>query len=313
MVKMICLDNKFSTTKRLTTEIPVLKKNSNYRFQSQFFLPINITRKEEGGLRSKEFFKKSDENRPLISVVTVVRNGEKYLEQTIKSVLTQTYDNVEYIIIDGASTDNTLAFINKYNEQIDYWISEPDSGIYHAMNKGICLSTGEYIAFLNADDWYNQDTINDVVAQINNNKQIDYVFGNVNIYSGNKLVDLFTQSIDDYKNNMPFPHPTLFTRHSILLEEGFDESYKIIADYDFIIKLIEKHTQYYYIDKVLTNFRKGGISSISSYERELFQVTYLHFGLLAAIKKYYVRNLKYDVLFPVRIRKKIINAIRSFF
>ncbi len=227
--------------------------------------------------------------------------------------MTQTYDNVEYIIIDGASTDNTLAFINKYNEQIDYWISEPDSGIYHAMNKGICLSTGEYIAFLNADDWYNQDTINDVVAQINNNKQIDYVFGNVNIYSGNKLVDLFTQSIDDYKNNMPFPHPTLFTRHSILLEEGFDESYKIIADYDFIIKLIEKHTQYYYIDKVLTNFRKGGISSISSYERELFQVTYLHFGLLAAIKKYYVRNLKYDVLFPVRIRKKIINAIRSFF
>src|SRR3990172_7180600 len=110
--------------------------------------------KSEGGLRTKGIYRKSQEERPLISVITVVYNGAKYIEQTIQSVINQTYDNIEYIIVDGASTDNTLKIINKYEDRIDYWISEADSGLWNAMNKGVRLATGDILNFLNSDDFY---------------------------------------------------------------------------------------------------------------------------------------------------------------
>ena len=98
----------------------------------------------EGGLRTKSFRKTSEIGRPLVSIITVVRNGEKYLEEIIKSVINQTYNNVEYIIIDGGSTDGTLAIIKKYEDYIDYWASERDKGIYDAMNKGMDLAIGDF-------------------------------------------------------------------------------------------------------------------------------------------------------------------------
>jgi glycosyltransferase involved in cell wall biosynthesis len=102
---------------------------------------------QSGGLRANGITKRSQENMPLIAVITVVRNGEKTLEQTILSAINQTYTNVEYIVVDGASTDGTLDIIRKYDDRIGYWVSEPDEGIYDAMNKGIDLATGEWINF----------------------------------------------------------------------------------------------------------------------------------------------------------------------
>ena len=99
---------------------------------------------------------------PLVSVITVVYNGEKYLEQTIQSVINQTYNNIEYIIIDGGSTDTTLDIIKKYKDYISYFISEPDNGLYDAMNKGIRRANGELIGMLNSDDWLNLDAISTV-------------------------------------------------------------------------------------------------------------------------------------------------------
>ena len=107
---------------------------------------------QNGGLRTKGITKTSTPEKPLITVVTVVYNGAATLEQTIQSVVNQTYDNVEYIIIDGASTDGTLDIIKKYEDRIDYWQSEPDKGIYDAMNKGLDLATGDFLIFLGADD-----------------------------------------------------------------------------------------------------------------------------------------------------------------
>ena len=163
--------------------------NSTFKIQhSTLFLPEGEGRKGEGGLRTKGYFKLSYENLmindeclilndkegnqyksnnstfnikhptlsslPLISIITVVFNGEKYLEETIQSVINQTYPNVEYIIIDGGSTDGTLDIIKKYEDKIDYWVSEKDDGMYEAIHKGFMLSTGEIYSWLNADDKY---------------------------------------------------------------------------------------------------------------------------------------------------------------
>jgi len=121
-------------------------------------------KKVEGGLRTQGIYKKSSKSRPLVSIVTVVYNGEKYLEQTIRSVINQRYDNIEYIIIDGGSTDGTLDIVEKHEKMIDYWISEPDEGIFDAMNKGIKICRGELIGLINADDYYAPNAIERVVS-----------------------------------------------------------------------------------------------------------------------------------------------------
>ena len=150
----IYLDEKYSTTKLLTREKPEIVNNSEDKFESVLFLSEGKERKSEGGLRTKGYYKKSYEDKPLISIITVVYNGEKYLEETILSVINQTYDNVEYIIIDGGSTDGTIDIIKKYNDNIDYWVSEKDRNMYDGINKGLKIASGDIVASLNSDDFY---------------------------------------------------------------------------------------------------------------------------------------------------------------
>ena len=115
--------------------------------------------------------------KPLISIITVVYNGEKHLEETILSVINQTYDNVEFIIIDGSSTDGTIDIIKKYEDKIDYWISEKDSGIFDAMNKGILASKGDYINFMNAGDFFTRINLVSDVVNILNSEEINLLYG----------------------------------------------------------------------------------------------------------------------------------------
>ena len=130
----------------------------------------------QGGLRTIGVVKKSEINFPLVTIITVVLNGEKYVEQTFKSVFNQTYLNIEYIVIDGCSKDNTIDIIKKYDNQIDYWQSGSDNGIYFAMNKGIELANGELIGILNADDYYNEYTVKLIVES--------YLKTNVDVFHG---------------------------------------------------------------------------------------------------------------------------------
>ena len=177
-------NEKYSTTRLLieadSEVIANEVKQSNMpedKFETVLFLPMGENRKGEGGLRTKGYFKKSYEDKLLISIVTVVYNGEKYLEETIQSVINQTYDNVEYIIIDGGSIDGTLDIIKKYEDQIDYWVSEKDKGIYDALHKGFSCASGEIFAWLNADDIYYPWTLKTVVNILLENKNIDWITG----------------------------------------------------------------------------------------------------------------------------------------
>ena len=172
---------------------------------------------QNGGLRTKGITKTGTPDHPLITVVTVVYNGAATLEQTILSVVNQTYDNVEYIIIDGASTDCTLDIVKKYEDKIDFWQSEPDKGIYDAMNKGIGLATGEYVALLNSGDWYENNTIETVVNRIIKNPMVDIYYGMMRIYSEDKKFLWVYAYNHNYLERAMISHPTSFMKNIIII------------------------------------------------------------------------------------------------
>ena len=203
-------------------------------------------------------------SQPLVSIITVVFNGDKYLEQTIKSVLGQTYTNVEYIVIDGGSTDNSVSIIKKYTDQIAYWISEPDGGISAAFNKGIQRATGEIIGLINADDWYENDTVEKVVAAMEN---YDVVYGNLALWRKEKQEVIFTGNHHYLTKEMTINHPTVFVRRQCYLQHGlFDLRYKYAMDYDFLLRLFVNGCSFTYIPSVLANMRWEGLSDRQWYK-----------------------------------------------
>lgn len=255
MINTICLDEKYSTTKMLIDKIPETINNSEDKFESVLFLPKGENRKGEGGLRTKGYFKKSFEDKPLISIITVVYNGEKYLEETIQSVINQTYDNIEYIIIDGCSTDRTLEIVKKYEDKIDYWISEKDKGIYDAMNKGIDTVSGEWINFMNAGDKFYE--INTIFKIFDNNvydKNINIIYGDVEINYGEfKRVEI-AKSIKYFYKGMPFSHQSTFINNQFHKKNKYSLKYNIAGDFDFFFKA--------YKNKMIFKYIKGIVSSV---------------------------------------------------
>ena len=191
---------------------------------------------QNGGLRTKGITKIGTPEHPLITVVTVVYNGAATLEQTILSVVNQTYDNVEYIIIDGASTDCTLDIVKKYEDKIDYWQCEPDGGIYDAMNKGIGLATGEWINFMNSGDSFASFTVLGSVFSACV-KHSDVIYGNWcfndKVYRPKALFKLPIR--------LPFCHQAVFVRKNSLTKTLFDVSYKLIADEVFFYTMYKKN------------------------------------------------------------------------
>lgn len=201
--------------------------------------------------------------RPVVSIITVCLNSEKYIEKTIQCVIGQTYPNIEYIIIDGGSTDKTLEIVKKYDDRIAKLVSEPDSGIYDAMNKGIINSTGEIINFLNSGDYlHNKDTIEKVVNAFSD-RSIVGVYGNVEILndSGNKKI----RGCKVTFNNLLYRricHQALFVRRALFDEFGlFSTAFKYSADHEFIVKSIKSYqNKFIYLDTIVAKYRDGGMS-----------------------------------------------------
>ena len=173
---------------------------------------------------------------PKITVVTICYNAVNTIEKTILSVINQTYNNIEYIVVDGASTDGTMDIIKKYDDRIAKWVSEPDNGIYDAMNKGIDMATGEWINFMNAGDiffsCFSISSAFDIVDTIS----ADIIYGyQVHSYKYGKYVRI-RLSLDRFRYCMPIGHPSTFVKTSLMKECKFDTNFKIAADYNFFFK-----------------------------------------------------------------------------
>lgn len=216
---------------------------------------------QNGGLRTRGITKSSQSDKPLITVVTVVYNGEATLEQTIKSVVNQTYDNVEYIIVDGGSKDRTLDIIKKYEDIIDYWQSEPDKGIYDAMNKGIELANGVWINFMNAGDCFVNAEVLSSVFRNNNNFDFDVLYGDACDENGESLISYKKINTYFFLRLKMINHQSMFIKRKILLEHNYDLNYKIIADREQFIWAYKEGKRISYLNQKIAQFDTNGISS----------------------------------------------------
>lgn len=224
--------------------------------------------KIDGGLRSRNIYKHSLPNKPLITIITVVFNGAKTLRDTIESVMMQTYCNIEHIIIDGGSSDGTVDVLRQYDHVIDYWISEKDGGIYDAMNKGIGLCSGKYVGMLNSDDMFADENVVQNIADRFCEAQVDAVFSGLNIVDKNNLKKTLRKYRVAKLNSlllrigvMP-PHPTFYCKKSCYTEGGmYKTDYKIAADFEMLVRLlIRQKISWSFIDKVTVTMRSGGLS-----------------------------------------------------
>ncbi len=214
-----------------------------------------------------------------LSIITINRNNAAGLRRTIESVVSQTYTDFEYIVIDGASTDESVDVIKEYADRITYWISEPDKGIYNAMNKGILKAKGEYLLFLNSGDWLvDEQKIQIMVNNLNNE---DIIITNIYLVENkkienNKFIGINSnESIRDSLNSLDliygvFPHNATFFKKVLFEKNGlYDESLKIVSDWKFMIKsiLFNNATTKIFRNEFIVNFDVNGVSAT---ERDLY-------------------------------------------
>lgn len=212
-----------------------------------------------------------------ISIVTPVYNSEKTLERTILSVINQTLDSeLEYIIIDGGSTDKTLEIIQKYSTRINIVVSERDRGTYDAMNKGISLATGDIVGIINSDDWYNDGALKSVEQVFRNNPEISIVHSPVKNYFAGQYLSTF---IPGKLENLPFKftvaHPSCFVKKEVYDRIGlFDLSYQMAADYDFIFRAYTTGYKFQDIDTPLASFSLDGTTGKLKNKLKLIRETW---------------------------------------
>jgi glycosyltransferase involved in cell wall biosynthesis len=202
-----------------------------------------------------------------ISLVTVVYNAQDTIARCIESVINQKKIDLEYIIIDGGSTDNTLQIIAQYKSAISFFISEPDKGIYDAMNKGIKRAIGDIVGILNADDHFADDTVLHSVTQVFTNSEIDVLYGNLNFVDANDKIVRKWRSKKCGNNSfnrgfMP-PHPTFYAKRQLFEKLGFyNIEYGSAADYELMVRFMHRNkVRSFYLDKIMVIMRTGGVSN----------------------------------------------------
>ena len=257
-----------------------------------------------GGLRKRGILKKDKKNLPLVSIITVVLNNKKFLEQSINSVQNQRYKNHEHIIIDGKSTDGTVKILRKNNSKIDYWISQKDRGIYDAMNKGMKLSHGSLIVMLNSDDVFYKHALKIATSYFNRYKNIDFLFGSVIKY---KLLHGYRPWKIRWSFGFYSTHSIgFFIRKKSQKKVGYyNTKYKISSDYDFFYRMIVKHKLKGMATKkneIFGKFRRGGFSSKISFRNYLNETIRIRLDNGQNI-------LLVSIIFLLKYAKYLINKI----
>jgi glycosyltransferase involved in cell wall biosynthesis len=246
----------------------------------------------------------------LVSIITSVLNARPTIEDTITSVLGQTYKNVEYIIVDGGSTDGTTEIIKSYGKKITKFISEPDKGIYDAMNKGIKLASGEIIGILNSDDFYANDFVIETVVKTMSEKKVDAYYGDlvyVDRYNTNKVIRYWRSC--EYQEGlfskgwMP-PHPTFFVKRWVYEEYGaFDLSLPVAADHEMMVRFMYKYKiKACYIPEVLVKMRMGGVTN-----NNIFNIIKQNLAIVETLRKNQINiSLPFFII-------KFIERLRQYF
>lgn len=244
------------------------------------------------------------------SLITVTYNSSKTLTDTLKSVLSQTYSDIEYIIVDGASKDNTVSIIKEYEPKFNgrmKWISEPDKGLYDAMNKGIRMATGDVVGILNSDDLFmDNEVISDIASDFDG--QTDAVFGNlyfVNQEDVDQIVRVWKGSpYKSFKNGWHPAHPTFYVRKEAYEKYGvFDTTFDVSADFELMLRLIEKNgIRTKYLDRYMVRMRMGGESTGS-----IKNIIRGNKNIFRAFQK---NGIKVSPFYPVyRLLPKVIDKI----
>jgi glycosyltransferase involved in cell wall biosynthesis len=199
-----------------------------------------------------------------ISIITPIYNAEKTLERTIKSVLSQqNQSELEYIIIDGGSTDGSIEIVKRYSDKINIFISEKDRGVYDAMNKGLSLATGDVVGIINGDDWYNEGTFKIVEDIFNSNRSnVDILYSPIDNYLDNKYINTFSPgNLEHLTLKFVLNHPSCFVRKSVYKQVGlFNTSYLIAADYDLIFRAYISGASFHYVDIALASYSLNGMT-----------------------------------------------------
>ena len=256
---------------------------------------------------------------PLVTVITVVRNAESLLERTILSIINQTYQNIEYIIIDGASNDGTIDIIKKYEDKISLCISEPDNGIYDAMNKGIYLANGTWINFMNAGDRFFKDSVIESIFKTDNYDQYDLIYGDGEyINSIGMQIHKKTKNLSGMWRYQPFNHQDLFMKTNVIKKYYFDTNNNLAADHELIYKCYNDKLNFLKLNIIIASYLFGGeserrdVEALTSRWQSIRKITpslkidlyYFYF-----INKQKIRNLIVRGLIKKYLPKPIVDAI----
>ena len=214
---------------------------------------------QRGGLRAQEAADPFAASTPRVSIVTIVRNSAKTLPRTLESVISQDFRQIEYVVVDGGSTDGTLDVLRAAQNRIDLWISEPDRGISDAFNKGIAFSRGEIIGLLNSDDWYEPGAIGAVVDAMDLSGA-DIACGKMQYWEGNHRTYLTNSAPELLQAHMTVGHPTVFVRRKYYEEIGlYRLDFRLAMDYEWLLRAKTAGAQFVTLGRCLSNMQSGGV------------------------------------------------------
>jgi len=249
-------------------------------------IPAQGARSEEGGLRTRGHYKTGTASLPLVTYITVVRNNAATLARTIESVQRQTYPNVEHVVLDGASTDGTLDLIRQYADRIDYYASEPDKGLYQAVNKAIPLARGQLICILNSDDWLTPDAAEIAVHRMGDCEGAAILLTAANVVQADTVVQEWYPAFvhpGSYFMCANDCHNGIYATRAAYENSGpYDESYKIVADFKWIMTCLEAEVTFVYTRELTVNYSLGGTSGdVRQHSIECMRVVGERFSFLS--------------------------------